>query len=264
MDTATSAHRDKVKGEEGYIFIVDEGTGDLPIVFTHSSAGNTTHWKNQLAFFRPTRRVIAFDFRGHGKSEASPTSRYTPEALANDIVAVVDSLDLEKFILVGHSMGGSAAVAYADTHANRVAALVLVGTPGNTPDEISKPVMESLRSDAYDKVMSQHMEEIVAGARPEVAEAVRVETNKLSKEASIGIIQGLFEFEALDKVKRYSGPKLIIVSGSDEKQPNSLHNQVTGVPVKVIEGASHWVQLDQPEDFNRILDDFLRKLKQHS
>src|SRR5688572_21197501 len=102
MNSAIAAKFNKVKGEEGYIFVVDEGTGDLPIVFTHSSAGNTTHWKNQLAFFRPTRRVIAFDFRGHGKSDSYSTSRYTPEALANDIVAVVDSLDIGKFILVGH------------------------------------------------------------------------------------------------------------------------------------------------------------------
>jgi pimeloyl-ACP methyl ester carboxylesterase len=261
MSTETISRPDKVKGEEGVIFIVDEGTGDLPIVFAHSSSGNTTHWKHQLAFFRPTRRVIALDFRGHGKSEASPTTRYTPDALANDIVAVVDSLDIEKFILVGHSMGGSAAIAYADTHSNRVAALVLVGVPGNTPEEISKPIMTSLRSDAYDEVMNQHMEGIISGARPEVAEAIRTETKKLSRHASIGIIQGLFEFEAVEKVKRYSGPKLLIVSSGEEKQPNSLHNQVPGVPVKVIEGTSHWVQLDNPDRFNHILEEFLSGLK---
>ena len=112
----TTAERNKIKGEEGYIFVDDGGSGNLPVVFTHSFGGDVSHWANQLTHFRETRRAVALDFRGHGKSDASPNSHYTAEALANDIVAVVDGLDLDKFVLVGHSMGGSAAIAYADSH----------------------------------------------------------------------------------------------------------------------------------------------------
>ena len=152
--------------------------------------------------------LLRLDFRGHGKSDASLNSHFTAEALANDIVAIVDGLDLDKFVLVGHSMGGSAAIAYADLHANRVAGLVLAGTPGKTPVEISKPVVASLQSDKYQQVMDDYMEKLVANAKPEVATKVKEGVNKLSKETSIKIIQAAFEFDPIEKLQRYHGPKL--------------------------------------------------------
>ena len=128
MNSAT-AERNKIQGEEGYIFVDDGGSGNLPVVFTHSFGGDVSHWTNQLSHIRKTRRAGALDFRAHGKSDAHLDSRFTAEALANDIVAIVDGLDIDKFVLVSHSMGGSAAIAYADSHANRVEGLVLAGTP---------------------------------------------------------------------------------------------------------------------------------------
>ena len=260
MNTAT-AQRRKIKGEEGYIFVDDGGTGDFPVVFTHSFGGDVSHWTNQLSHLRETRRAVAIDFRGHGQSDGSVKSNFTAEALANDIVAVVDGLDLDKFVLVGHSMGGSAAIAYADSHSNRVAGLVLAGTPGKTPVEISEQVVASLKSEKYQFVMDDYMEKLVANARPEVATKVNEGINKLSKEMSIKIIQAAFEFDPIEKLQRYPGPKLIIQTSNEQKQPNSLHNQVPDVPSELIEGTSHWPQLDKPELFNEILDDFLRQIK---
>ena len=260
MNAATT-ERNKIQGEEGYIFVDDGGSGNLPVVFTHSFGGDVSHWANQLSHIRKTRRAVALDFRGHGKSDASLNSHFTAEALANDIVAIVDGLDIDKFVLVGHSMGGSAAIAYADSHANRVAGLVLAGTPGKTPVEISKPVVASLQSDKYQQVMDDYMEKLVTNARPEVATKVKEGVNKLSKEMSIKIIQAAFEFDPIKKLQRYTGPKLIIQTSNEQKQPNSLHNQVPDVPSKTIEGTSHWPQLDKPEVFNQMLDDFLNQIK---
>ena len=70
MNSAT-AERNKIQGEEGYIFVDDGGSGNLPVVFTHSFGGDVSHWTNQLSHIRETRRAVALDFRGHGKSDAS-------------------------------------------------------------------------------------------------------------------------------------------------------------------------------------------------
>ena len=80
--------------------------------------------------------VVAVDLRGHGRSEAPAAGDYAVESLAADIAAVVDALGLGRFVLVGHSMGGAAALAYADAHPERVAGLVLVGTPGKSSPEV--------------------------------------------------------------------------------------------------------------------------------
>ena len=96
-------------------------------------------------------------------------------------------------------MGGSAAIAYTDSHANRVAGLVLAGTPGKTPVEISSQVVASLQSDKYQQVMDDYMEKLVTNAKPEVATKVKEGVKKLSKETSINIIQAAFEFDPIDK-----------------------------------------------------------------
>lgn len=89
----------RIRGEEGFIHIDDGGEGGIPVLFAHSFAGSTVHWKKQLDHLRKTRRAIAFDFRGHGQSEV-PNEKdvFKIEQLAEDISAVADSLRLDRFI----------------------------------------------------------------------------------------------------------------------------------------------------------------------
>ncbi|HVF61612.1 MAG TPA: alpha/beta fold hydrolase [Thermoanaerobaculia bacterium] len=98
-----------VNGPAGQLYVDDGGAGGLPVVFVHSYAGSGAHWAAQLAHLRPTRQAVAFDFGGHGRSEAPAAGDYAVESLAADIAAVVDALGLGRFVLVGHSMGGAAA-----------------------------------------------------------------------------------------------------------------------------------------------------------
>jgi pimeloyl-ACP methyl ester carboxylesterase len=125
-------HTSRIKGPEGFLYVEDGGTGDIPVVFLHSFGGSTEHWNNQREHLETTRRVVAFDFRGNGRSDPAAENRYNPEALADDLAAVADSLKLERFVLVGHSMGGAVAVAYTAAHRERVAGLVLAGAPGKS------------------------------------------------------------------------------------------------------------------------------------
>ncbi len=79
---------------------------------------------------------------------------------------MADSLKLDKFILAGHSMGGSAAIAYAGRHPGKIAGLLLTGTPGKTPPEQSAPVIASLESEKYETVMEQYMKKLLTHAAP--------------------------------------------------------------------------------------------------
>ena len=110
--------------------------------------------------------------------------------------------------------------------------------------------------------MDDYMEKLLTNAKPEVATKVKAGVKRLSKKTSINIIQAEFEFDPREMVKRYPGPTLIIQTSSEQKQPNALCNQVPGVPSKTIHRTSHWPQLDSPEEFNQILDDFLSQVKQ--
>jgi pimeloyl-ACP methyl ester carboxylesterase len=71
----------------------------------------------------------------------------------------------------------------------------------------------------------------------------------------------MFQYDPLPALKQYKGPVLIISSSREDKQPNTLAAQMPGANHKTIEGTSHWTQMDKPDEFNRLLDDFLKSIR---
>jgi pimeloyl-ACP methyl ester carboxylesterase len=263
MDTMTK-NRETAKGisgTAGLIYVDDGGSGNnLPVIFLHSFGGSTQHWAPQLAHLRGKRRAVAYDSRGHGLSDKPADNDYSVHSLAADLAAVVDSLHIPRFILVGHSQGGATSIAYAAAHPDRVAGLLLEGTPGKTPAQQSRSIIASLESDKYERVMEDYMKTLLTNARPSVDTLERSGMKKLSKEACLAIIREMFNYDPLPDLSKYSGPKLIVYSAR-EAQPNSLFKQVPWVPNRMVQGTSHWIHLDKPEAFNNIMDEFLKSVK---
>src|SRR5687767_1386204 len=85
-----------VQTEQGRLFISDGGSGSaLPIVFVHGNGGNLTQWSGQLAHFRKSRRVIAFDLRGMGRSDVPVNGDYSIKAMTEDLHLIVNLLDVD-------------------------------------------------------------------------------------------------------------------------------------------------------------------------
>jgi pimeloyl-ACP methyl ester carboxylesterase len=248
-----------IQGPSGRLHVDDGGQGLLPVVFVHSFAGSSAHWIPQLAHLRESRRAVALDLRGHGRSDPPASNSYAVDSLAADIAVVVDSLDLDRFVLVGHSMGGSAAMAYAGRHPEKVAGLVLVGAPGKSPPEMATQVLTMMRAD-YDSVTEGYWETLLTDAQPQVRTQVREDMKAVPQAASLAIIEAIFNYDPLPALQAYTGPKLIIDTAHGEG-PGALHNQAPDVPRQVITGTSHWPHMDKPDEFTRILDEFLATAK---
>ena len=244
-----------ITGPAGELYVDDGGSGTVPVLFTHSYAGTGAHWRAQLLHLRLRRRAVAMDLRGHGESDAPSSGDYSVPALAEDIAAVADALEMRRFVLVGHSMGGAAAAAYAGKYPERVSGLVLAGTPGKSAPEQGKQIMASLQTD-YDKVMAGYWQSLLEGAQPGVRERLEAGMRSVPREASLAMIAAVFDYDPLPALKKYDGPKLIIDTLHGDG-PTALHNQLPDIKRKVIEGTSHWPQLDKPQEFNRLLDEFL-------
>ena len=106
---------------------LDWGTaGRPPIVFLHGGGLNAHTWDLVCLGLRRERHCFALDQRGHGESEWSPVMDYRTESHVGDLEAFVDHLGLDRFVLVGMSLGGANALAWAGSHSERLAALVLV------------------------------------------------------------------------------------------------------------------------------------------
>jgi pimeloyl-ACP methyl ester carboxylesterase len=195
------------------------------------------------------------DLRGHGHSDGPASGDYGVPALAEDIQAVAEALELRRFVLVGHSMGGAAASAYVGRNPGRLAGLVLAGSPGKSSASEAQKIMGALRAD-YDKVMAGYWNSLLEGAEPPVRELLEAGTRSVGREASLAMIGAIFDFDPLPALQRYSGPMLIIDTPHGDS-PTALHRQLPDVSRKVIEGTSHWPHLDKPQEFNRLLDEFL-------
>jgi long-chain acyl-CoA synthetase len=103
------------------------------IMFVHGYAGCAETWEFQINHFARDYRVVVPDLRGHGQSDA-PYTQYTMAEMVDDLHTIVETLQLpEKFVLVGHSFGGSICVEYANAHPERLEKLVLVATAGEYP-----------------------------------------------------------------------------------------------------------------------------------
>ncbi len=235
--------------------------GNLPVVLVHSLAGNSTHWSAQLDHLRESRRAVALDVRGHGQSDAPGNADYSFAGLAGDIGAVVDSLGLDKFVLVGHSMGGGVALVYAGQHPERVAGLLLVDPIGDgtqIPAAEAQAFLAGFES-SYDSTSRAYWSSI-AGPDSAIKERLLHDFGATPREAVIQILRNVMRFDPHPALARYNGPKLSIITPYNE-MPSSLHRLGKGFPHRLVEGTGHWIQIDKPEVVNRFLDEFLASIE---
>lgn len=118
--------------ELSVIDIWPEGV-ERTIMFVHGYAGVAETWEYQIDHFAHEYRVVAPDLRGHGQSDA-PFTQYTMAELVDDLDAIVEARELpDRFVLAGHSFGGSICVEYANAYPDRLDKLILIATAGEYP-----------------------------------------------------------------------------------------------------------------------------------
>jgi pimeloyl-ACP methyl ester carboxylesterase len=247
-----------VPGPAGSLQVDDGGRGAPAVLFVHSLAGNISQWAETLERTRAARRAVAFDLRGHGDSARLSGNRAVSiEALAGDVAAVADACGLERFALVGHSLGGGVALAYAGAHPERVERLLLldpIGDGTRLPAEEVQPFLDRLDSDAYTSTIESYWGTI-AGPDPAVRERLLRDLRDTPRATVVACLRAVMRFDPASAFSRYRGPTLAVVTPANDA-PFSLH-QVGRLPHRVIEGTGHWIQLDLPVEFGKILDGFL-------
>jgi pimeloyl-ACP methyl ester carboxylesterase len=247
----------RIRGPAGKLSVDDGGSGD-PVVFVHSLAGNTRHWSGQLEQLRTGRRAVAFDLRGHGGSEAPGNGEYSMEAQADDVGAVADALGLERFTLVGHSMGAGVALAYAGAHPERVTHLLVadpIGDGTQTPEAEVRPFLEALDSSAYVETIEEYWSSI-AGSDGGVLERLLRDLRETPRETIVRGLHAVMAFDPKPALARFRGPTLAVITPANDFL-YSMHRLGSGIPHRVIAGTGHWLQIERPSEFNRILLRFL-------
>jgi len=234
----------------------------LPVLFLHSLAGNGGQWALQLDHLRRSRRTVAVDLRGHGDSDPAEDGDYSIAGMAGDVAAAADQLGLRRFILAGHSLGSAVAIEYASRHPERVAGLLLVDPNGDmsrVPEAETRPFLEALRADPLGELES-YFRQLVVGGDPDAARWVLEDLRLTHEGAIVPAIEGGMRYEPLPALARYPGPRLSIISDMN-RLPYSLHKLLPDLPTRLMTGTGHWVMMDRPEVFNRLLDEFVDEVE---
>jgi pimeloyl-ACP methyl ester carboxylesterase len=271
---------DRLKVGDLAISVSETGDGP-PVLLLHGLGCGKRMWLHQIRALKPRFRVIAYDQRGHGLSDApGVATAYSASLLARDLVGVLDALKIERAAIVGFSLGGGPALALAATRPERVCRLVLadVGAGADDPvkieamarrwvdlirrGEVDELVCDMLRSELFKFYARRNLRRrnhMAALIRATPIDGLRFTLSEvLAKRKSLFRLTGV--------LKSIKVPTLVMVGQLDyvcSKAARLLAQTIPNASLKIIEGSGHMSPLEQPAAFNAALIEFLTEGKRY-
>ena len=259
--------------EDGPLAYRDEGAGP-PLVLLHGGFLDHRMWDDQIPVFARTHRVIAMDARGHGaSSNATRPFRHT-----DDLAALLRHLDVGPATLVGLSGGGATAVDTALEHPTLVRALVVSGVGTSEPD-FQDPWTRDVQAAYWRALGAGDIDTFVdtfslftCGPR-RAAEDIDPEVDRRVREMARGTIikhtsdepdWSVPVTDTWDRAAAIKAPLLAVNGGIDSADhigmAERLVRLVPGGRAATVEGTAHYPNMERPDAFDAIVQEFLRAL----
>ncbi len=245
------------------------GPKDAPVVvLSHSLACSMIMWNPQLDVLEPHFRVLRYDMRGHGDSDA-PEGSYTLEQLAADAIALLDALGIQSAHFVGLSIGGMIGQCLALNYADRFRSITLCDTAPILPDE-AKPLFEERKKRGRENGMEALVQETLErwftqpylNQKPPAVDLIRNQILATPVAGFLGCSDAILGLNYLDRLSEIKLPTLIMVGEHDPGTPVSaseaIHERIAGSKLVIFPSAAHLSNIEQAEAFNAELLDFLR------
>lgn len=249
---------------------IDTGGEGEPLVIIHGLFGSGDNWRSHLRHWQERYRVITLDLRNHGRSPHAPGMSYA--AMAEDVRALLDRLEIDRAHLLGHSMGGKVAISLARLAPARTRSLILADIAPVTYEwHGHDSVFAALRSvevgqpadrPAADALMAEHVSEravrlflatnLVRSDQGGLCLRLGLDEIQAGYEDIIGLPAGEGTFEGPTLVVRGSRSPYV----SDERLP-ALHAMLPRAEIVTLSGAGHWLHAEQPAAFQDSVNEFL-------
>lgn len=247
-----------------------------PFVMVHAGVADSRQWNNEFAYFSQSNQAIRYDMRGYGKSEPIDGEF----SHMSDLVSLLETLEVhEPIVIMGCSMGGGLAMDFALTHPLKVKALIMVDSgPSGLELDIPAPSKFADAEKAFESgdldLLAEIETQIWFDGMGRTAEQANPTMRKLlydmDRLALSHEIKGLgkrlsnTETPAFDRLESLNIPVLIVVGSHDTpyilaaadymKEKIKFANKIT------IEDAAHLPNMDQPQEFQKIVEKFLSSI----
>ncbi|KQX01576.1 hydrolase [Massilia sp. Root418] len=240
------------------------------VVLSHALGCDLTMWDALANTLAADCRVIAYDHRGHGSSEA-PEGTYTMAAMADDAAALLRELDTGPVVWIGVSMGGMVGQELALRHPALVRALVLANTTSGYPDaarELWRQRIATVRAQGIeaiaDAVMGRYFHDAFRAGHAATVARFRRRVVSTDVQGYIGCCHAVGTVDTTARLGGVAVPVLVIAGELDQGTPpemaRTLADAVPGAQLLVLPEASHLACVEQPQAFEEAVSSFLAGL----
>lgn len=228
------------------------------IVFVHGSGENSNTWKHQFNL-KVSYKIIAIDLPSHNESESF--DNLSLDLYVDVVKTLVDTLELENIVLCGHSLGGAVIQSYYFKYPSDVAALILVGTGARL--RVSPLILEMLKNN-YQEYLENIMMGFYRKTSKEIVDDVKGELLKTDPTVTYNDFKICDGFDTLDKTSSINIPCLVLVGKADTFTPvkysEFFRKKIETSELVIIEKAGHMVMIEKPQEVNKAIESFIRKL----
>lgn len=240
--------------------------GDV-VVLGHSLACSLVMWQPQMDELNSRFRVLAYDTRGHGGTEATAPP-YTLEQLGQDAVSLLDALEIDQVHWVGLSMGGMIGQCVALNNPERLKTLCLCDTAARLPGDA-----DPLWQERIDLALREGMAPLVESTlerwftppfladNPPMVETIRGQILATPVDGYVGCSEAIRRLDYLERLSEIKIPTHIIVGEDDPGTPvelsRAMHEKIPRSAMVVLPSAAHLSNVEQAEAFNRSLMEFI-------
>jgi 3-oxoadipate enol-lactonase len=239
---------------------------------TMSNSLATTHrmWDPQVEAFTRQYRVLRYDKRGHGETEVAP-GPYSFELLADDVLALLDALQIQRTHFVGLSMGGMTGMTMALRRPGVLRSLVLCDTTSKDP--LGDPALWQQRIDAVnaggsmeplvESTVARFLTSDTVKNRPAIADAVRAMVRSTPVAGYVACCQAIAKLNLTDRLREITIPTMVVVGADDPAttvpMARTIHERIAGSELVILKDAAHLSNLEQPAAFNEAVLGFLKR-----
>lgn len=273
MNTMKKKSINTVDIEGTTISFDDFGKGEMPIIFIHGFPFDKSSWQPQMTFLKKTHRVIAYDIRGFGASITNDEQE-SIDLFSNDLVKFMDALSIKKAIVCGLSMGGYILLNAVHRFSDRFEAIILSDTQCIADSEAAK----EKRAKSIKQIEAEGLKDFADGFiknvfcqnsldnKKELVETIKNVILKTSQRTVVGTLRALAQrSEMCASLNQISVPTLIICGKEDGVTPpiqaEFMYGKILNSRLQIIENAGHLSNLEQPDEFNKILIDFISSIE---
>lgn len=246
------------------------------IIFIHAFPLCNRMWDKQVEALQEKYRVVVYDIRSFGYSEVGD-GHFTMDSHVSDLISIIDSLKLEKPVVCGLSMGGYITLRALELYQSKFKGAILADTKAesdNNPTKLAraeqmKMVKNGQREQFADNFIKAALSEVNFTEKPELVEFLKKLVSWQKNEAITGALLTMAaRTDTTDSLERLELKMLIIAGKDDRLTPPEfskiIYGKTKNSDLKLIPNAGHLPNMENPEEFNNALLEFLKSYEKHS